>query len=117
MSWSDSIGVAQQHFWAKEPDRRARRPRASVRLPRSARRPTHEVVPQPAMVGVAQLVELRLVVPVVAGSSPVAHPPRQAPDIRVGGLLLGAVGFSRYSLGPIRCTHNRKMPPLWAENL
>ena len=26
------------------------------------------------MVGVAQLVELRIVIPVVAGSSPVAHP-------------------------------------------
>ena len=26
------------------------------------------------MVGVAQLVELRVVIPVVAGSSPVAHP-------------------------------------------
>ena len=37
------------------------------------------------MVGVAQLVELRLVVPVVAGSSPVAHPPPSGPRPFVGG--------------------------------
>lgn len=37
------------------------------------------------MVGVAQLVELRVVIPVVAGSSPVAHPKFRhllAPSVR-----------------------------------
>lgn|GEM_PF-2980441 len=39
------------------------------------------------MVGVAQLVEHRVVVARVAGSSPVAHPIKAlAPDVRVGGL-------------------------------
>ena len=39
------------------------------------------------MVGVAQLVEPRLVVPVVAGSSPVIHPSRRAPTLRASGLF------------------------------
>ncbi len=39
------------------------------------------------MVGVAQLVEHRVVVARVAGSSPVAHPIKaKAPNVRVGGL-------------------------------
>src|SRR4051794_16026052 len=47
------------------------------------------------MVGVAQLVEHRVVVPGVAGSSPVTHPivrPRQRPGPRLGGQAVSVPG-------------------------
>ncbi len=40
------------------------------------------------MVGIAQLVEHRLVVPVVAGSSPVVHPDESASGFLAGGGFL-----------------------------
>ncbi len=40
------------------------------------------------MVGVAQLVELRIVIPVVAGSIPVAHPIPHTPYPIVASLML-----------------------------
>ena len=43
------------------------------------------------MVGVAQLVEPRLVVPVVAGSSPVIHPKLVRFELQLGGRLLAEV--------------------------
>ena len=51
-----------------------------------------------SMVGIAQLVEHRLVVPAVAGSSPVVHPEKTTPDFRVGGcfvLLSGSTSRDR----------------------
>jgi hypothetical protein len=50
------------------------------------------------LVGVAQLVELRVVVPAVAGSSPVAHPQEEAVNSQV---LRARAGERTPSLGPI----------------
>ncbi len=64
------------------------------------------------MVGVAQLVELRLVVPVVAGSSPVAHPPASGPRHCRGpdGFPAWTTHSSRYKPGECAessATHSR----------
>ena len=45
-----------------------------------------------SMVAIAQSVEHRLVVPVVAGSSPVSHPSAFGPDPRIGAERVSAVG-------------------------
>ena len=57
------------------------------------------------MVGVAQLVEHRVVVPGVAGSSPVAHPKRQASDLRKRGIR------GRFLCLGNRSGNTRRSPP------
>ena len=94
--------------------------RAEVRVPFS-----------PYMVGVAQLVEHRVVIPVVAGSSPVTHPTkpqvRALPALRapqVKGAWGASRGQSWGDCGPHglpdgesgqRPTHPKERPAMWIE--
>lgn len=52
------------------------------------------------MVGIAQLVEHRLVVPVVAGSSPVVHPDESAPTFESGPISFSPLAVA-IEVGPV----------------
>ena len=59
------------------------------------------------MVGIAQLVEHRLVAPVVAGSSPVVHPDESAPAFASGPISFSSLpsagwGGRAWARGPVR---------------
>lgn len=66
------------------------------------------------MVGVAQLVEHRVVVARVAGSSPVTHPGNIAPGFRVGGnvfrIFPGQPAIRQWCISVIDC-HDCSLEP------
>jgi hypothetical protein len=62
------------------------------------------------MVGVAQLVEHRVVAPVVVGSSPITHPtPKKSRDLKVAAFLFSGRHSNHFAPIPVGRNHVPEM--------